>query len=127
MAAWLPALALEPLEALEDRDRVAGAHLDDRLLPRPRAAGGEPAALGLGLDGHRAHVDHAHVEERLDGLADLRLVRLGVHAERVLVGRGEHVALLADDGADDHLRRLHYSLAPFARAVSASSAPCEAS
>src|SRR3954471_9590715 len=124
------ALLLEPLQALEDRDRVARAHLDDGLLPRARAAGGEPAALGLGLDGHGAHLDDADVEQLLDGLADLRLVRLGVHAERVLVGGGEDVALLADHRADDHLGRLHQASAPFspfARAVSASSASCEAS
>src|SRR4051794_35885810 len=121
------ALLLEALQALEDRDGVPRAHLHDGLLPRPRAAGGEPAALGLGLDRHRADVDHADVEERLDGLADLRLVRLGVDAERVLVGRGEDVALLADDGADDHLRRLHQSASPLARVVSASSPACEAS
>src|SRR5436190_2386660 len=121
------ALLLEALQALEDRDGVPRAHLDDGLLPRPRAAGGEPAALGLGLDRHRADVDHADVEERLDGLADLRLVRLGVDAERVLVGRGEDVALLADDRADDHLRRLHQSASPLARVVSASSPACEAS
>ena len=63
----------------------------------------EPAALGLGLDRHRADLDDLDVEELLDGLADLRLVRVGVDAERVLVGGGEHVALLADDRADDDL------------------------
>src|SRR3954469_9553028 len=120
-------LLLEPLQALEDRDRVARAHLDDGLLPRARAAGGEPAALGLGLDGHGAHLDDADVEQLLDGLADLRLVRLGMHAERVLVGGGEDVALLADDRADDHLRGLHQAASPLARVVSASSASCEAS
>src|SRR3954462_1276112 len=124
------ALLLEALQALEDRDGVPRAHLDDGLLPRPRAAGGEPAALGLGLDRHRAHVDDLDVEELLDGLADLRLVRLVVHAEGVLVGGGEDVALLADDRADDHLGGLHQDSSPFsplARAVNASSAACEAS
>jgi hypothetical protein len=38
-----------------------------------------------------------HVEERLDRLADLRLVGVGVHAEGVAVGRREHVRLLGDD------------------------------
>src|SRR4051812_28281913 len=100
-------LPLEPLQALEDRDLVARAHLHDRLLPRPRAAGGQPAALGLGLDRGGPHLDDAHVEELLDRLADLRLVRVRVDAERVLVVRGEHVALLADDRADDDLARMH--------------------
>src|SRR3954463_5292994 len=100
-------LPLEPLQALEDRDLVARAHLHDRLLPRPRAAGGETAALGLGLDRGGPHFDDAHVEELLDRLADLRLVRVRVDAERVLVVRGEHVALLADDRSDDDLARMH--------------------
>src|SRR5829696_5178863 len=99
--AMLLLLALEALQALEDRDGVARAHLDDGLLPGPRAAGGEAAALGLGLDRHRADLDHLDVEELLDGLADLGLVRVGVDPERVLVVRREHVALLADDRADD--------------------------
>src|SRR3954468_13377445 len=107
MAAWLPAVAPEPLEALEDRARGARAPLHDRVLPRPRAAGGEPAALGLGLHRGGADLDDAHVEELLDRLADLRLVRIRVDAERVLVVRGEHVALLADDRADDDLARMH--------------------
>ncbi len=51
------ALPLQPLQALEDRDRVAGAHLDDGLLPLPRAAGRVAAALGLGADRDRADVE----------------------------------------------------------------------
>ena len=57
-------------------------------------------------------------------------MRVGVDAERVLVGRGEHVALLADDRADDDLAGVHQAASllarvgcsPLARAVSASSA-----
>src|SRR5262249_33862266 len=113
---------LEALQALEDRDRVARAHLHDRLLPRSRAAGGQAAALGLGLDRCGADLDDLDVEERLDGLADLRLVRLRVHAERVLVVGGEHVALLADDGTDDDLRVVHYSSASSASSSGSSAA-----
>src|SRR3954447_21934001 len=95
------------LEALEDRNGLAGGHLHDGLLPGPGAARGDAAALGLGGDLGRAHLDDVDVEQRLDGLLDLRLVRLVVHAERVLVGGREHVALLGDDRADDHLRVVH--------------------
>src|SRR3954462_3829596 len=95
------------LEALEDRDGLAGTHLNHGLLPRPGAAGGDAAALGLGGDLGGAHLDDVHVEQRLDGLLDLRLVRLVVHAERVLVGGRQDVALLGDDRADDHLRVVH--------------------
>src|SRR3954451_21590549 len=118
------ALLLEALQALEDRDGVACAHLHDGLLPRARAAGGEPAALGLGLDRHRAHLDDLDLEELLDGLADLGLVRVRVDAERVLVGGRQHVALLADDRPDDHLGGIHYFVALL---VSSSSAACDAS
>src|SRR4051794_37403451 len=99
------------LEALEDRDGLARAHLDHGLLPRPSAAGGDAAALGLGGDLGGAHLDDVHVEQRLDGLLDLRLVRLVVHAERVLVGGRQDVALLRDDRADDHLAVLHQTFA----------------
>src|SRR3954447_16524616 len=118
---------LEAGEALEDRDRVALAHLDDGLLPLARASRGPAAALGLGLHRHRAHLDHVDAEELLDGLADLRLVRLVVDAERVLVRRRQDVALLGDDRADDDLGGFHQSLPPAARAVSSFSASSEAS
>src|SRR5262245_40864418 len=111
-------------QTLEDRDRVAGAHLHDGLLPGPGAAGGDAAALGLGGDLRGADLDDVDVEQRLDGLLDLGLVRLVVHAERVLVGGREHVALLGDDWADDHLAVVHQE-AFLARSVSLSSAPCE--
>src|SRR3954462_3821760 len=84
----------EGLQSGEDRDLVVRPHLHDRLLPRPGAAGGPAAALGLGLHRHGAHVEHLDLgEELLDGLADLGLVRLGMDAERVLARRREHVGL----------------------------------
>src|SRR3954447_7627114 len=118
---------LEAVEALEDRDGLTRRHLDDRLLPGPRAARGLAAALGLGLHRHRADLDDVDVEERLDGLADLRLVGVRVDPERVLLRGREHVGLLADDRADDDLAGVHQALAssffsPLARAVSSSSA-----
>ena len=87
-----------------------GRDLHDGLLPGPGAAGGDAAALGLGGDLRGADLDDVHVEQRLDGLLDLRLVRLVVHAERVLVGGRQDVALLGDDRADDHLAVVHLGL-----------------
>src|SRR5215203_5489072 len=130
MSAWACGSALQvSLQALEDRDRLARSHLHDRLLPGPRAAGGVAAALGLGLHAERADLDHVDVEELLDGLLDLGLVRVGVDAERVAVRGREDVGLLRHDGADDDLARVHQAallsrLAP--RAVSASIAVCDA-
>src|SRR5215212_6885412 len=119
------------LQALEDRDRIARADLHDGLLPLAGAARGVAPALRLGGDGGRADVEHLDLEQRLDGLLDLRLVRVLVHAERVLVGRRQHVGLLGDDGPDDHLAGLHQVVASLrsrfvARAVSASIAAWEA-
>src|ERR671915_1488051 len=95
------------LQALEDRDRVARADLHDGLLPGARAPGGEPAALRLGGHRRRADFDDADVEELLDRLLDLRLVGVRVDAERVLARGRQHVRLLRDDGADDHLAGVH--------------------
>src|SRR3712207_3138327 len=69
------------LQALEDRDRVALAHLNDRLLPLAGAAGGVAAALRLRLDARRADLQHADVEQRLDRLTDLCLVGVRMHTE----------------------------------------------
>src|SRR2546421_10345812 len=117
----------EALEALEDRDLLAGGDLHDRLLPRARAPGGQSSPLGLGLHALGPDADDLHVEQRLDGLADLGLVSGGMHAEDVLPRRGEHIALLRDNRSDDHLAGLHHTASsarrsPFARAVSSASA-----
>src|SRR5438874_4070056 len=77
-----PRLGLSPFE---DLDRLARLDLDDRLLPAGLAAFDHAAALRL-----RAHLDHVHaldvdVEQLLDGLPDLRLVRIRVNPERVAV------------------------------------------
>src|SRR6201999_3101670 len=94
---------------LEDRDRVALAHLHDGLLPGPRAARVDAAPLGLGLHRHGAYGDDPDVEELFDGLADLGLVRLVVDAEGVLAGLGQDVGLLRDDRTDDELAGVHYA------------------
>src|SRR5690349_6095708 len=114
------------LEALEDRDGLARRHLHDGLLPGPCATGGVAAALGLGGHGRGADLEHVDVEQALDGLLDLRLVRVGVHAERVLAGRGQHVRLLGHDRADQNLGVVHQERSSRrARAVRLSSAACD--
>src|SRR3954452_16969768 len=91
--------------------------LHDGLLPRPAAARRVAAPLRLRLDAHRPHVLHAHAEDLLHGLADLRLVRTVVDAERVLVRGEERVALLRHDRADDHRARVHAVARSGARAI----------
>src|SRR3954454_12675357 len=93
----------------------------DRLLPLAPASGRDPAALRLGLHPRRAHAAHADAEDVLDRLAHLSLVGPLVHAERVLVGRQQRIALLRDDGPDDHLARVHFWAAFSVRRASAAS------
>src|SRR4051794_15023653 len=95
------------LLALEELDVVVRMKLDDGLLPRAAAPGRVAAALRLRLHAHGAHLEHAHAEDLLHGLADLRLVRVVVDAERVLVRREQRVALLGDDRLDDHGAGVH--------------------
>src|SRR3954447_9460697 len=95
------------LLTFEELDVVVRVELDDGLLPRAAAPGRVAAALRLRLDAHRAHLEHAHAEDLLHGLADLGLVRVVVDAERVLVRREQRVALLGDDRADDHGAGFH--------------------
>src|SRR5829696_4816398 len=83
----------------------------DRLLPLAPASAREPASLRLGLHPGGAHAIDSHAEDLLHRLAHLRLVRPLVHAERVLVGREQRVALLRDHGAHDHLAGVHLATA----------------
>src|SRR6187200_1639152 len=85
---------------------VTSAKLDDRLLPARPAALGEPTALRLRLDLHDVDRCDLDLEELLDGLANLRLVRVLVHLERVLAVGDERVALLRDDRREEDLVRM---------------------
>src|SRR5262245_41764750 len=109
------------LRSREDLDRLALAQLHDGLLPARARAPREAAALGL-----RLHLEHLHVldpdlEELLDGLADLRLVRVGVHLERVLALLDLAVALLGDDRREEHLVRMQaHAALPWTRGSASS-------
>src|SRR6476469_3949989 len=96
---------------LEQLDPVARRKLDDSFLPAAGLAGGPATPLGLGLQAHRAHVHHVDVEDLLDRGADLRLVRAGMHPERVLVLGDQRVALLGDDRLPDDLVGVHCATA----------------
>src|SRR5215218_10708548 len=93
----------------------------DRLLPPAPMSAREAAALRLGLDPGRAHAVHAHAEDLLDRLAHLRLVGALVHAERVLVGGEQGIALLGHDRTHDHLAGVHFATAFSVRRRSAAS------
>src|SRR5947208_2432526 len=91
------------LSPLEDLDRVTLAELHDRLLPAWAPALDVVAHLRL-----RRYLDDVHrhdldAEELLDGLPDLRLVRVLVNLERVLAVLDQAVALLRHDRSKEHL------------------------
>src|SRR3970040_378285 len=89
--------------SFEDLDLVTLFELDDRLLPAGPATTREPAPLRLRLDLEDVHALDLDVEELLDRLPDLGLVRVLVHLERVLAVGDERVALLRDDRGQQDL------------------------
>src|SRR5436190_6781201 len=92
------------LGSFEDLDRLAGPDLHDRLLPAGLAALDEPTALRLRADLDDVHALDVHVEQLLDGLPDLGLVRVRVDAERVaMVALDLFVALLRDHRCEQDL------------------------
>src|SRR5438874_3002488 len=93
-----------PMSALEHLDRVALLEGHDRLLPRRPAAHVAAIALPLGAHHQRPHVRYGHLEQRLDGRADLRLGGLCLHAERVLLaGLKRRRGFLGDHRPDDQM------------------------
>src|SRR3954470_1597608 len=90
----------------EELDLLARVELDDCLLPAGARALDQAAALRL-----RAHLDDVDggdldAEQLLDRLPDLRLVRVGMHAEGVLAVLDLGEALLRDHRRDDDLARM---------------------
>src|SRR3954454_10629988 len=81
--------------------------MHDGLLPARARTGVEAAALRLRRN--RDHVDARDLdaEERLDGLAHLRLVGILVHLEGVLAVGKTGVALLGDDRSDEYVSGVH--------------------
>src|SRR5436190_7099821 len=101
------------LRSLEDLDGVAGLQLHHGLLPALARALEGAATLRLRLDLDHVHACDLDLEELLDGVPDLRLVRVGMDAERVAPARRVRIRLLADDRGKDDLARVHgYSAFP---------------
>src|SRR5262249_20839333 len=94
--------------SLEELDPLALAQRDVRLLPSGAATrvAADPAHLPEMLGG--AHLEDLHLEELLDRLAHLDLVRIRMHAEHDLVARLVHErALFRDDRALHDVDELH--------------------
>src|SRR5215207_8057904 len=109
------------LGPFEDLDRLALAELDDRLLPAGLATADHPAPLRLRPDLDDVDGLDLHLEELLDGLPDLRLVRVRMHAKGVLPVFEQAVALLGDDRREQDFVRMETHAAP--RFWTSSSAP----
>src|SRR5207237_1257591 len=105
-----------PMSALEHLDRVALFQGHDRLLPRRPAAHVAAVALPLGSHHQGPHIRHGHLEQRLDGGADLRLGGLRLHPERVfLAGLERRRGLFGDHRPDDQVVLLRHPRPPASR------------
>src|SRR5438552_3910626 len=105
--------------SLEELDAVVACEGDDRALGVGTGSEGERAtvALALALAVERVHLAHADVEDRLDRLADLGLVDVGGHEERVDAVVEQGVGLLRHDRPDDHGARVLHSAGSSAAAA----------
>src|SRR5882762_79749 len=102
-----------PISALEHLDGVARFEGDDRLFPGRPPALIAPVRFALGPHHQGADPRHGNLEQRLDRGLDLRLARLEMHPERVLlastVGRR---GLLGDDGRHDRGVQIRHRTPP---------------
>src|SRR5207247_6216856 len=95
------------VDSFEDLDRVARPELHDRFLPARLRPAMKAAPLRLRLHLGHVHAQHLDAEELLDGLADLRLVRVGMDTERVGVAALDlRVALLRHDRSEQDFIRV---------------------
>src|SRR4029077_4771963 len=96
------------------------AKLHDRLLPAGANSLRDAAPLRLRLHPEDLHVLNRDLEQLLDRLANLGLVRVLVHLERVLAVGDERVALLRHDRREEDLVRMEaHSAASFSAATPA--------
>src|SRR5438105_1506356 len=84
------------LDCGEELDPLALGQAHDRFLPRLRPSQRPPEAAWLARHVNRVHGDDAHLEDRLDGVLDLELVRLARHLEDVASLLVELRILLSD-------------------------------
>src|SRR5215207_1828877 len=100
--------------ALEDLDLVAVGELDDRPLPVRLAPDVLAHPLVLPAVVRRPHPGHLDAEQRLDGLANLQLVGVGMHLEVVLpaVLIGDRARFRDERPHDRAMKRRHRSTSP---------------
>src|SRR3954451_18555005 len=101
---------------------VDGAVLErhDRALGVLAPAGPDPGAAALALAVDRVDRGDLDVEDLLDGLPDLGLVRVRVDDERVLALVEQPVALLGDDGGEQDVPRVAVDLPQLAHGATSS-------
>src|SRR5215207_11459735 len=98
------------ISALEHGDRVAVLERDDGLLPAWRRPAGAAPGDRMAPHLHGADAGGGDPEELLERVADLVLVRQGVHLEGVHLGRlvGGRALLGHHRTDDDLVQRGHY-------------------
>src|ERR1035437_225713 len=108
-------LLLEVVHAAES-DFLPRGDGDDGFFPVGLQAAGALAAarevllLPADLDG--VDLEHGHAEDLGDRELDLRLRRVRVHLEGVLLRHGSRHRLLGDQRSADDIPRLHYFFSP---------------
>src|ERR1043165_6407216 len=91
------------LQTLKKRNRLSLLHRDDRLLPVARLALRVAAdAPLLALDVQGVDFDDVYLEDALDGVANLDLIRILGYAEGVLAMVAQVHALLSQQRPLDH-------------------------
>src|SRR5262245_60056776 len=114
------------LRLLEELDHLLALLQDDEgLLPVRPPARVAALALHLAVDARHAHVGHLALEQRLDGLLDLRLGRVAVDLEheRLLALLEQRRLLGQERTADDLVDVLHRATPGPAPWPAASAAP----
>src|SRR4051794_30466642 len=110
--------------AFEQRDALSLGEGDDGPLGvGPLAERGRaPVALALALAIQGVDLDDLDAEERLDGLADLDLVGIGMHDERVDAGVEQRVRLLRHHRLEDDVPCVLHSASSASSSTAVSSA-----
>src|SRR5215468_8699076 len=109
------------LHVLEEVDALALGERHVGLLPGRAAADVAADAARLAEHVERAHLLDLHLEQRLDGVTDLVLVRVAPHAEHhVVAGLVDQRPLLGDQrGSDDVVHARHALTLPLTAATAA--------
>src|SRR3972149_4142284 len=105
----IPATLAGTSHPFDNLDLVARLEHHARLLPAGTPSDDPPPGLRLAGDAHRLDVEHLDLEQLLDRLLDLLLVRPGVHGKRPRVGGLlEQCRFFRDQRPLQYVRDVHF-------------------